>query len=113
MKIRGIGTDIIELERIEKALSIPGFKERIFTPRERKERGKRVESYASAFAAKEAIVKALGTGFRDISFQDIEILHEVGGKPYICLYGEKKENWFISLSHDRTAAIAYVIWQED
>lgn len=111
--IRGIGTDIIEIERIQKALEIPGFKERVFTARERKERGKRVESYASAFAGKEAIVKALGTGFRNLSFQDIEILHEKSGKPYICLYGEKKENWLISLSHDKSVAIAYVLWQED
>lgn len=110
--IQGIGTDIVKISRIAKAMEQKLFLSKVFTEREQAERLGKAESYAVAFAAKEAVVKALGTGFREIGFHDIEILHEENGKPYLCLYGEKKENWHISLSHEKEYAVAMVIWEE-
>lgn len=109
--IKGIGTDIVKIERIHKALEKEGFLERVFTKKEREER-KNPESYAASYAAKEAVVKALGTGFRGITFHDIEIFHEENGKPYLCLYGKKENSWHLSLSHEKEYAIAMVLWEE-
>lgn len=110
--IKGIGTDIVNISRIEKAMQQEKFLEKTFTPREREERKHKVENYAAAFAAKEAVVKALGSGFRGIGFHDIEILHEENGKPYICLYGKKEGKWYVSLSHEKEYAVAMVVWEE-
>ena len=75
--IVGIGNDIIEIERIEKAISKEGFKAKVFTQREIEnivKRGNRAETYAGIFSAKEAISKAIGTGVREFSLTDLEIL---------------------------------------
>lgn len=62
--VKGCGIDLIEVKRIARALTRPGLRERIYTPRERAElQGKGVESWAARFAAKEAVMKALGRGF--------------------------------------------------
>lgn len=84
--IYGIGNDIIEIERIEKAISKEGFKKKVYTDLELEnlsKKGNRAESYAGIFSAKEAISKALGTGVRDFSLLDIEILSDDLGKPYV------------------------------
>lgn len=84
--IYGIGNDIIEIERIEKAISKEGFKKKVYTDLELEnlsKKGNRAESYAGIFSAKEAISKALGTGVRDFSLLDIEILSDDFGKPYV------------------------------
>ncbi len=83
----GLGTDIIEIARIEKALEKhqERFLERIFTQKERdycQRHQNPLPHYAGRFAAKEAIVKALGTGItQDVFWQDIEILNDASGKP--------------------------------
>lgn len=120
--IRGIGTDIVEIDRIEKASSREGFLKKIFTTREiehLKSRNLRPEFIAGRFAAKEAIVKALGTGFQGVRFQEIEIENDILGKPLVLLSGNAKKIaskegdyiFHLSISHGRDNAIAYVIWE--
>ena len=89
MHIIGNGVDIIKNSRINNSLKIKGFLNRIFTEKEIQQ-GKKLKNkinfYAKRFAAKEAFVKAIGTGFRsDINFNDIEINNHKNGKPYILL----------------------------
>ena len=119
--IVGIGNDIIEIERIEKAISKEGFKNKVYTQRELEnieKRGDRVETYAGIFSAKEAISKAIGTGVREFSLTDLEILNDDLGKPYVAvsekldkIIKDKKENYQIeiSISHSKKYAIAMVI----
>ena len=119
--IVGIGNDIIEIERIEKAISKEGFKNKIYTQRELeniKKRGNRVETYAGVFSAKEAISKAIGTGVREFSLTDLEILNDDLGKPYVVvsekldkIIKSKKEDYQIeiSISHSKKYAIAMAI----
>ncbi len=118
--IKGIGIDIIELDRIAKAIERQGqpFIERLFTLNEQKPQdASSVAYYAGRFAAKEAIVKALGTGFRGISWHDIEILSDSLGKPYVTLSPQAQARFsnpqlLISISHSKTVATAFCIWQE-
>lgn len=119
--IVGIGNDIIEIERIEKAISKEGFKNKIYTQRELeniKKRGNRVETYAGVFSAKEAISKAIGTGVREFSLTNLEILNDDLGKPYVVvsekldkIIKSKKEDYQIeiSISHSKKYAIAMAI----
>ena len=119
--IVGIGNDIIEIERIEKAISKEGFKNKIYTQRELeniKKRGNRAETYAGVFSAKEAISKAIGTGVREFSLTDLEILNDDLGKPYVVvserldkIIKSKKEDYQIeiSISHSKKYAIAMAI----
>lgn len=119
--IVGIGNDIIEIERIEKAISKEGFKNKIYTQRELEnieKRGNRTETYAGIFSAKEAISKAIGTGVREFSLTDLEILNDDLGKPYVVVSEKldkilktKKEDYQIeiSISHSRKYATAIAI----
>ena len=119
--IVGIGNDIIEIERIEKAISKEGFKDKIYTQRELKnieKRGNRTETYAGIFSAKEAISKAIGTGVREFSLTDLEILNDDLGKPYVVvsekldkIIKSKKEDYQIeiSISHSKKYVIAMAI----
>ena len=119
--IVGIGCDIIEIERIAKAVAKEAFRNRVFTPGEiayAESRGKQAaSSYAARYAAKEAVLKALGTGLRNGSLQEIEVENDALGKPFLKLSGyhaelaEQKgiDRWQLSLSHGRDTAIAYVI----
>lgn len=94
--IIGIGSDLIDIRRIEKALErFPGkFEERCFTDVERTKsdrRRRRAESYAKRFAAKEACSKALGTGFRrGVFWRDMGVVNLPGGKPTMELTGGAK-----------------------
>ena len=85
--IIGNGVDIIDNKRIEKSLKIKGFKKRLFTLNEIKQSKKyrnKTNYFAKRFAAKEAFVKSIGTGFRDnINFNDIEIYNNKKGSPKI------------------------------
>ena len=120
--IIGIGTDIIEIDRIEKAINRNnGFLDKVFTAREIemfKERNMRAEVIAGNFAAKEAVSKALGTGFRGFSLVDIEILRDQLGKPIVYLSDDMKKiinakhKINVSISHNRTSAIAFVVLEE-
>lgn len=119
--IVGIGNDIIEIERIEKAISKEGFKAKVFTQREIEnivKRGNRSETYAGIFSAKEAISKAIGTGVREFSLTDLEILNDDLGKPYVIVSDKlnkiiqsKKENYQIeiAISHSKKYATAMAI----
>lgn len=106
--ILGLGTDIIEISRIEKATKSEHFVKRVFTPNEieyAKTKSNKAQTYAGLFCAKESIVKALGTGFRELKFHDIEILHDDLGKPYV-----KNFNMIISISHSNEYATATAIY---
>ena len=118
-----IGVDIVETERIKKAIeTTPDFTKKIFTDKEIKyceSRNAKYQSFAARFAAKEAFMKALGTGWEHgISFRDIEIQNKENGKPYITIHGKAKEifttqgfkHTHISLSHTDTTAIATVMF---
>ena len=119
--IVGIGNDIIEIERIEKAISKEGFKNKVYTQRELENierRGDRVETYAGIFSAKEAISKAIGTGVREFSLTDLEILNDDLGKPHVVVSEKldkilktKKEDYQIeiSISHSKKYATAVAI----
>lgn len=88
--ILGIGLDIIETARVEKALQNPGFLKKVYTAGEQEYLAKRkgnAQSAAGIFAAKEAVSKALGTGFGPISFQEVEIVWDENGKPSVKLTG--------------------------
>lgn len=117
--ILGVGVDIIEIIRIKEAIERnPKFIERIFTEEEIKyfeEINYKYESIAGRFAAKEAIVKALGTGFRNMKIKDIEVTNNEIGKPLVKLMGGaleivkkyKNVKIHLSISHNRDNAIAY------
>ncbi len=88
--IKGIGIDLIEIERIKKAMEKPGFLEKYFTPAEIKmfeENGNKPSKVAGNFSTKEAVVKVFGTGFRQARLIEIEVLRDDMGKPVVHLTG--------------------------
>ena len=121
--IISIGIDIIEVARIrEVLLRTPRFRERVFTSAERAYCDSRgavaAQHYAARFAAKEAALKALATGWRGgISWQDVEIASRDSGAPYLILHGSVKDLFdssgataaHLSLSHTSEHAIAQVV----
>lgn len=117
--MKGIGTDIIEIERIELAVSRSGqqFLDRVFTAAEQAYCQGKVHSLAGRFAAKEAILKALGTGLRDMRWTNIEILPNYLGKPEVKFSGPALEiaekrgihRVLVSISHDRGRAVAFAV----
>lgn len=115
--ILGVGTDIIEIKRIEKLISKESFMKKMFTLGEREYlNNKRAESTAGYFCAKEAVSKALGTGFKGIKFTDIEIV-KIDSVPNVVLHGKaldiaKKKGInkiHISISHCREYAISCAV----
>lgn len=118
MEIYGIGTDIIEISRIEKAINRTKiFKEKVYSEKEIEHIEKKKNfyaSYAGRFAAKEAFSKAMGTGVRGFLLKDIEILNDELGKPVIYLYNEIKKlaeglKIQISISHSKEYAVSTVV----
>lgn len=121
--IVGIGTDIIEINRVVEVLKKnPRFLEKYFTKKEQslfQERGNRAQTIAGTFAAKEAVSKALGTGFRTFGLWDIEILRDEKGKPYVFVYGGAKHlldelsisQILVTISHCKDYAVAYAVAQ--
>ena len=121
--IFGIGTDIIEVKRMEKHLeNNDALRKKLYTENEQKycEKGKvtRAQCYAARFAAKEAFFKALGTGYRyGMAFHEIEVLNDELGKPYIIPHGKVKEfieeqeisSIHLSISHVKEMANAFVV----
>ena len=113
--IKGIGLDLVELERIEKMMKrTEKFQQRILTKREliifeTLSESRKVEFLAGRFAAKEAYSKANGTGIgKGCELHQIEILKDTSGKPVIYFEGEMV-NGFVSITHTRTTAAAQVI----
>lgn len=118
--ILGIGTDIIEIDRIKRAIErTPSFLTKVFTENEIElfnSKAFKTESIAGNFAAKEAVSKAIGTGVRGFALNDIEILRDNLGKPIVNISNLVKENiksekyiFHLSISHSKSNAIAYVI----
>ncbi len=89
--IIGIGTDLIENERVLKALENPHFIKRYFTEPEQELIQQDKRKAAGNYAVKESVAKSFGTGFRHFSLCDIEVLRDSLGKPYVNLYGEAKK----------------------
>ena len=121
--IIGCGIDLVKIERIEKIIKKWGdnFIFRIFTSLEReyceKKKGNKFQSYAGKFAAKEALLKALGLGLRGANWKEIEIKNDELGQPLIDTSGKLKNialakgvsKYFITISHTKEYAIAEVI----
>lgn len=121
--ILGIGIDICNVPRLARMRRKygPRFLDRVFTPTEQQRCGSGPacdERYAARFAAKEAFMKAVGTGWgRGMTFADIEIATEDTGKPVLSIAGGAREladrlgvsNIHVSLSHERENAIAFVV----
>jgi holo-[acyl-carrier protein] synthase len=123
MDILGIGTDIVECPRIGKMIEQHGelFLRRVYTDREIRycqARKHAIEHFAGRWAAKEAILKAIGTGWmRGISWTDLEVRNSFSGEPKVHVGGAAKEaamrrgvgDILISISHCRTYATAYAL----
>jgi len=125
MALQGVGTDIIEIDRVAGIVERWGdrFLSRVFTPREigyarKKGEGSFAASLAARFAAKEAVLKALGTGLRNCRWLEIEIDSEFGsGRPKVILSGEAKKIAglkgigcvYVSLSHCHDYAVAFAV----
>ncbi len=120
--IVGIGTDIIEVNRIKIQIDKdPGFKHTLFTENEInycESKKSRYQNFSGRYAAKEAFFKALGTGWRNgMSYNDIEIKNDKLGKPEITLSNKTKvfakeqgiTTIFVSISHTQEYATAYVV----
>ena len=121
--IIGCGIDLVKIERIEKIIKKWGnnFIFRIFTSLEReyceKKKGNKYQSYAGKFAAKEALLKALGLGLREANWKEIEIKNNKLGQPVIDTSGKLKNvvsakgvsKYFISITHTKEYAVAQVI----
>ena len=127
LNIFGVGTDIVKNSRIKKLIKNKKFINRIFTSSEIKDSKKinqKVLFFSKRFAAKEAFVKSLGTGFaHNINFKDINVSKKRSGKPYLTLSNKlknilkrklklRKVKIFLSLSDEREYSVAYVITQK-
>ncbi|MBS1798142.1 MAG: holo-ACP synthase [Acidobacteria bacterium] len=121
--IVSIGIDIVEVYRISETIQrTPRFAERVFTEKERayceNKGAAAAQSYAARFAAKEAFLKALGTGWRGkITWQDMEILNNEHGVPALAIAGEARKlldalgatRIHLSMSHTTDHAVAQVV----
>ena len=128
--IIGTGVDLAEVDRIQQALEDPRigrrFRQRVFTEKEiayceNRRRGK-YESYAGRFAAKEAVMKALGRGWGSkVCWLDIEVVRARSGKPEIALHDKTAQladqlgirRWALSITHTKQHGLAYVIAQDE
>ena len=116
-----VGVDVIEIERVEAALARFGdrFLRRVYTAEEAAFCRGRVHELAARFAAKEAVMKALGTGARGVAWREIEVLPNHRGKPLVYLYGRARARaeriglagLDVSMSHSREYAVAFVVGQ--
>ncbi len=120
--IRGIGVDIVEVARVERAVARWGdtFLGRVFTDGERAHAGTTpaaAQRLAGRFAAKEAVMKALGLGWRSMAWREVEIVSDRWGKPVVQLSGRAAQvaerlgvgAWSVSISHTRRLAIAQAL----
>lgn len=118
--IRSLGVDLVEVDRIQAAVSRWGdrFLRRVYTEAEIDycfNKGEKYRSLAARFAAKEAVMKALGTGWgRGVRWVDIEVVRRPGCAPEVALHGEsgrlgRGARFLVSLSHTREHAIAFIV----
>ena len=123
--ILGVGVDIIEPERIGRAIENERFLTRVYTQGERAHiaagGAMRHERAAGIFAAKEAVLKALGCGFDGVSFCDVEVIWEKTGQPRIALHGRAQDKFIslggskshISITHIKSSAAAFAVLEGD
>ena len=121
MSVLGLGVDIVEIERMKLALErTPRLRERVFSEDERwycEHKARPYVHYAMRFAAKEAVLKALGTGFSGMRFRDVEVVRENNGRPTPQLSGRAAERaaelgvveMHLSLSFTHTTAVASAV----
>lgn len=119
MKIVRSGVDMIEVERIDRAILRHGqrFFHRFYTSQELIDSGGHTPALAARFAAKEAVSKALGTGIGEVGWKDIEIVNGPRRQPQLKLHGPAKavadslglKVWSISLSHTHEHAVAMAV----
>lgn len=116
--IRGVGCDIVNVIRIEKLLANDRFLDKVCTDYERSYcKGKSAQTAAGIWAAKEAVSKAMGTGFCGYTPKDIEVCHDDNGRPQIVLHRGARtraelleiSNLQISISHEAELALAFVV----
>jgi len=120
--IAGVGLDLVEIERVADILAKSGdrFVDRVLHPDEDRARLASREGpahFAGLFAAKEAVMKALGTGMAGANFADIRIRHHESGQPWVELSGKAAERadsmgiagWHLSITHSKTTAAAVAI----
>ena len=127
MKTIGIGVDIVENKRIKSSIRSKSFINRLFSRNEiliSKKLLNKTNFFSKRFAAKEAFVKALGTGFRNgLNFKDIQIVNDKLGKPYYLIKSKIKNlikrkkkvqnfNLFLSISDEKEYSIAFTIIQK-
>ena len=113
------GVDLIEIARIDEVVTRYGkhYLDRIYTAAELEQCGKRAESLAGRFAAKEAVAKALGCGIGDVGWQEIEVLGNEQNAPQLTLHGEALKmankqglsSWSVSISHSQSHSVALVV----
>ena len=120
MEIVGLGVDICEIARMERALARhPTMRQRVFTPDEIaycESKARPAESFAGRFAAREAVIKALG-GYRGRRWQDISVTRQPSGAPAIALTGNAKRRAdalelsrvLITFTHEKTNAVAFAV----
>jgi len=128
MNIIGNGVDIVKNSRIKESIKNKQFLKRIYTNKEillSKRKKDKTSYFAKRFAAKEALSKALGTGFRNtLNFKDVSIVNDRYGKPKIIItkklsniinkiYNSRKINIFLSLSDEKNYSIAFVIIEKN
>ncbi len=121
--IVAVGVDVAEVERMQRAVDHPRwgerFRQRVFTAAEIEyctRRKRHAESFAARWAAKEAVMKALGTGFRGVAFREIEVVRG-SGAPTVRLHARARAraeqlgitHWHLSLTHSPAQAIAFVV----
>ena len=127
MKVIGTGVDIVENSRIKKSITNNSFLNRVFTNKEiliSKKIKNKASYFAKRFAAKEAFVKSLGTGFRyGLNLKDISIINDKLGKPSFLINKKIKNlikkrfkinsfNFFLSISDEEKYSIAFVVFQK-
>jgi len=118
-----VGIDIVELKRVAQVVERWGdrFLQRIYTPQELAYCRGRIPQLAARFAAKEAVMKALGTGIRGVGWKEVEVQRQRGKGPTIILHGRAKlkaetimiEEIAISISHSRDSAVVSVVGKRD
>lgn len=117
-----VGIDLVEINRIEKSIKNPRFCSRVLGKTEYSQlemRGFPVQSIAASFSAKEAFSKALGTGLRGFSMDEVELLRSADGRPSLSLSGRALEiansrnlRFSVSVTHTKLYAAAVVIGEE-
>lgn len=117
-KIAGIGFDIISVSRIRKMMENPKFLKKVYAQYEQEYiHCRSAQSAAGIWAAKEAVAKAIGTGFVGFTVRDVEIRHKENGQPYVLLHNGARhiaaahsfDRIHLSISHEREHAFAFAI----